>query len=127
MHASHDDLLGHANADTFARPGTENPLFTERFWYTAHPLDGSAIVFDAGLGYYPNRGVMDAFAGVTVGRRQINFRASRRLGANPLDTTLGPLSLRIDIYTGRHRLVLAENASGIAFDLTFEPSFPAAR
>lgn len=120
-----DDLLGHQTPGTFAQAGNGDPRFTERYWYTAHPLDGSHVLFDAGFGYYPNRCVMDAFAGVTVGRRQINFRASRRLGSNPLETTVGPLRLDIDVRTGRHHLTLAENASGISFDLTFEPSFPA--
>ncbi len=57
--------------------------FTERYWYTAHPIDGSELLIDIGLGYYPNRNVMDGFAGITIGRRQHNFRASRRLGDAP--------------------------------------------
>jgi hypothetical protein len=122
-----DDLLGHQTSGNFSIAGKGDPRFTERYWYTAHPLDGSAILFDAGFGYYPNRGVMDAFAGVTVGRRQFNFRASRRLGSNPLETTVGPLQLVVDVRAGKHRLALAENASGISFDLTFTPSFPAAQ
>ena len=122
-----DDLLGHQTSATFAEAGNGDPRFTERYWYTAHPLDGSPVVFDAGFGYYPNRGVMDAFAGVTIGRRQFNFRASRRLGRNPLDTVVGPLRLEVDIRSGRHWLVLADNASGISCDLTFEPSFPASQ
>jgi len=127
MFTPQDDLLGHQTSDTFARAGNGDPRFTERCWYTAHPLDGTPVVFDAGFGYYPNRGIMDAFAGVTVGQRQFNFRASRRLGANPLETTVGPLRLEVDVRSGFHRLVLADNASGIACDLTFEPSFPASR
>jgi hypothetical protein len=122
-----DDLLGHQTPRSFAQAGDGATRFTERYWYTAHPLDGSPVIFDAGLGYYPNRGVMDAFAGVTVGRRQTNFRASRRLGANPLETSVGPLRLDVDVRSGRHRLSAADNASGISFELTFEPSFPATR
>lgn len=122
-----DDLLGHQTPGSFAQAGNGDPRFTERYWYTAHPLDGAPWIFDAGLGYYPNRGIMDAFAGVTVGRQQYNFRVSRRLGSRPLETELGPLQLEIDVRTGWHHLTLAPNESGIAFDVTFEPSFPAAR
>jgi len=122
-----DDLLGHQTPRSFSQAGNGDARFTERYWYTAHPLDGSPVIFDAGFGYYPNRGVMDAFAGVTIGRRQVNFRASRHLGGNPLDTTVGPLQLVVDVRTGLHRLTLAENASGISFDLSFEPSFPASQ
>jgi hypothetical protein len=122
-----DDLLGHQTPATFAHAGNGDPRFTERYWYSGHPVDGSPLILDIGFGYYPNRGVMDAFAGVTIGRRQFNFRASRRLGARPLETEVGPLCLTIDLRNGVHHLRLVENASGIAFDLRFEPSFPAAR
>jgi hypothetical protein len=120
-----DDLLGHQTPRPFAVPGNSHENFTERYWYTGHPVDGSEVLLDCGLGYYPNKGVMDAFAGVTIGRQQFNFRASRRLGANPLQTHVGPLQLDIDTKTGKHRLVLAENSSGISMDVTFEPVFPA--
>src|SRR3989344_5031095 len=71
-----DDLPGHQTPGTFAQAGNDDLRFTERWWYTAHPTDGRPLLIDVGFGYYPNRGVMDAFAGVTVGRRQHNFRAS---------------------------------------------------
>lgn len=122
-----DDLLGHQTPGNFTDAGGGDVRFTERYWYTAHPVDGSALILDAGFGYYPNRGVMDAFAGITIGRRQINFRASRRLGLRPLDTEVGPLSLWVDLRTGRHQLALRENASGLSFELVFEPSLPAAQ
>jgi hypothetical protein len=122
-----DDLPGHQTPGTFAQAGDGDPRFTERWWYTAHPLDGRALILDVGFGYYPNRGVMDAFAGITVGRTQYNFRASRRLGDCPLDLIVGPLRLDIVELQRRHRLTLADNASGIAFEVEFEASFPAAQ
>nr|MDQ2735005.1 hypothetical protein [Pseudomonadota bacterium] len=125
MLTSRDDLLGHQTSGTFAQAGNGDPRFTERYWYTAHPLDGSPVVFDVGFGYYPNRGVMDAFVGATIGRRQFNFRASRRLGLNPLDSSVGPIRLEVDVRSGHHHVVVAENKTGISCDLTFEPSFPA--
>jgi len=127
MLTAQDDLIGHQTPAPFAKSGAGDARFTERYWYTAHPIDGSELLFDAGLGYYPNKNVMDAFAGVTIGRRQYNFRASRRLGAHPLETAVGPL--RIEIVEGmkRHRLALAENPSGISFSLEFDASFPSAQ
>ena len=85
-----DDLLGHQTPGTFAQAGNGDPRFTERYWYTAHPVDGTPLLIDIGLGYYPNRGVMDCFAGVTVGRQQHNFRATRRLGNNPREIYVQP-------------------------------------
>src|SRR3989344_4441852 len=122
-----DDLPGHQTPGTFAQAGNDDLRFTERWWYTAHPTDGRPLLIDVGFGYYPNRGVMDAFAGVTVGRRQHNFRASRRLGQNPLDLEVGPLRLDITPAKGLHRLRLQDNASGLAFELEFEASLPAAQ
>lgn len=127
MLTPHDDLPGHQTPETFAQAGAGDVRFTERWWYTAHPLDGRPLLLDIGFGYYPNRGVMDAFAGVTVGRTQYNFRASRQLGTRPLDLEVGPL--RLDIVQGHklHRLVLRDNASGIAFEVEFEACLPAAQ
>lgn len=128
MLSPQDDLIGHQTPHVFARAGDGDERFTERYWYTAHPIDGRGIVLDAGLGYYPNRGVMDAFAGVTLGRRQHNFRVSRQLGDRPLATEVGPLRFEVLEGMRRHRIALAPgNGSGIAFDLVFEASFPAAQ
>lgn len=113
-----DDLLGHQLPTTFDHVGTSDPAWMERLWYTGHPAGGEAI-FDIGLGYHPNRNVMDAFAGITVGTTQYNFRASRRLRPNSLDTTVGPLQIKVIEGLRRHRLTLAANDSGIAFDLEF--------
>lgn len=122
-----DDLPGHQTPDTFAQAGNGDPRFTERWWYTAHPIDGSSLLLDIGFGYYPNRGVMDAFAGITVGRTQHNFRASRQLGRNPLELDVGPLRLDIDTARGIHQLRLKDNASGLSFELQFEACLPAAQ
>jgi hypothetical protein len=113
-----DDLLGHQLPTTFDHVGTSDPSWMERFWYTGHPVSGE-VIFDIGLGYHPNRNVMDAFAGVTVGTTQYNFRASRRLRPNPLETTVGPLQIKVIEGLRRHRLTLAPNESGISFDLEF--------
>lgn len=125
MLTTQDDLIGHQTPGTFAQAGNGDPRFTERYWYTGHPIDGSDIIFDVGLGYYPNKGVMDGFAGITLGRRQHNFRASRRLADNPLETAVGPLRLEIIEGMKRHRLTLDENPSGISFSLEFEGRYPA--
>jgi hypothetical protein len=91
----------------------------ERLWYTGHPAQGGELMFDIGLGYHPNRNVMDAFAGVAVPGRQWNFRASRRLRPDPLTTAVGPLSITVIEGLRRHRLVLGDNDSGIRFDIEF--------
>jgi hypothetical protein len=126
MLTSQDDLIGHQTSAPFARVGNTDPRFTERYWYTAHPIDGRDLIIDLGLGYYPNRGVMDAFAGMTIGRQQHTFRASRSLASQPLKTAVGPLQFEVLEGFKRHRMTLAENDSGISFELEFEGSFPVA-
>ena len=132
MMSAQDDLIGHQAPAPFAqRAGNGDARFTERYWYTLHPIsgtvDGVPMILDIGMGYYPNKDVMDVFAGITVGRKQHNFRASRTLGATPLEACAGPL--RIEVVEGmkRHRLTLQDNDSGFSFALDFEASFPAAQ
>jgi hypothetical protein len=118
MLTAQDDLIGHQLPTTFDHVGTSDPAWMERLWYTGHPKNGE-IIFDIGLGYHPNRNVMDAFAGVTVGTVQTNFRVSRRLRPNPLDTEVGPLKIEVLEGLKRHRLTLAPNESGLSFDIEF--------
>jgi hypothetical protein len=119
MLSEQDDFIGHQLPTTFDHVMSSDPSWMERLWYTGHPKPAGDMIFDIGLGWHPNRNVMDGFAGVTVDGKQYNFRASRRLRPNPLATTIGPL--RIEILEGlrRHRLVLEANDSRLSFDLEF--------
>ena len=119
MLSPQDDLIGHQLPATFDQIDNSDPAWMERLWYTGHPAPGGEVIFDIGLGYHPNRNVMDAFAGVAVPGRQWNFRASRRLRPDPLTTTVGPLTIRVIEGLRHHRLTLAENGSGLAFDIEF--------
>jgi hypothetical protein len=119
MLSAQDDFIGHQLPTTFDHVMNSDPSWMERYWYTGHPKPDGDFIFDIGLGWHPNRNVMDGFAGVTVDGRQHNFRVSRRMRPNPLTTAIGPL--RIEILEGlrRHRLVLEPNESTLAFDLEF--------
>lgn len=119
MLSPQDDLIGHQLPTTFDQIDNSDPAWMERLWYSGHPVPGGGMILDIGLGYHPNRNVMDAFAGVAVPGRQWNFRASRRLHPDPLTTTVGPLAIRVIEGLRHHRLTLAENDSGLAFDLEF--------
>lgn len=114
-----DDLIGHQLPTTFDHVFSSDPAWMERLWYTGHPIPGGDIIFDIGLGAHPNRNVMDGFAGITVGTRQITFRASRRLRPQALTTEIGPLKITVLEGLRRHRLVLEANDSGLTFDLEF--------
>jgi hypothetical protein len=113
-----DDFIGHQTSTSFAHAASSDPAWMERLWYTSHPPDGRIIV-DAGLGFHPNRNVMDGFAGITVGTDQYNFRVSRTAWPTPLETSIGPL--RFDVFEGfrRHRISLTQNDSPLTFELDF--------
>jgi hypothetical protein len=120
-----DDLIGHQLPTTFDQIANSDPAWMERLWYTGHPVPDSDVIFDIGLGYHPNRNVMDAFAGVAVPGRQWNFRASRRLRPDPLTTAVGPLAITVIEGLRRHRLALGENESGIRFEIEFHATMNA--
>lgn len=119
MMTPQDDLIGHQTSTSFAHVASSDPAWMERLWYTGHPVPGGDMIFDIGLGFHPNRNVMDGFAGITIGTTQYNFRASRRAWPNPLETAIGPLRIMILEGFRRHRLILEPNDSGLSFDLEF--------
>ena len=119
MLSKQDDFIGHQLPTTFDHVMSSDPAWMERLWYTGHPVPGGDFIFDIGLGWHPNRNVMDGFAGVAFGGKQYNFRVSRRLRPNPLETTIGPLEIEILEGLRHHRLTLKPNESGLAFDLEF--------
>jgi len=114
-----DDLIGHQTATTFDHVANSDPAWMERLWYTGHPAPDGNVIFDIGLGYHPNRNVMDVFAGIETGGIQTNYRASRHARPNPLETSVGALSIKVVEGLKRHHLSLTENASGLTFDLEF--------
>lgn len=120
-----DDLIGHQTTTTFDHVGTSDPSWMERLWYTGHPVPGGDMIFDIGLGYHPNRNVVDAFAGIELGGLQYNFRCSRHARPNPLETVVGPL--RIEVIQGlrHHRLTLEPNVSPLSFQIDFVASMNA--
>ena len=118
-----DDLIGHQTPTTFDHVETSDPAWMERLWYTGHLVPEGDVIFDFGIGYHPNRNVMDGFAGVTIGSTQYNLRLSRRLRPDPLTTRIGPLEIKVLEGLRRHRLTLAPNESGIEFDLEYHATF----
>jgi len=112
-----DESLTHQIADTFARVSQSDRSWTEKVWAMGAARDGSmSVAF--GLGKYPNRNVMDGFAGVSRGTEQWTVRASRRLAPDPSSTSVGPL--RYDVTAPLRTTTYALDATDvqpIAFEL----------
>lgn len=120
-----DEYLHHQITDTFATVSQSDRSWTEKIWAMAAARDGS-LAIGFGLGKYINRAVMDAVAGVSRGRQQFSVRASRQLGSDRDDYTVGPIRYEIVEPLNRIRFVLEPNeAQPVSFDWTFEGVVPA--
>jgi hypothetical protein len=88
--------------------------------------DGS-IQVALGLGKYTNRGVMDAYAGVSRGVEQWTVRSSRALAPNPETASVGPIHYEIIEPLREIRFALdATDVLPIAFEWVISSPIPPA-
>jgi hypothetical protein len=121
-----DESFHHQITDTFATVAQSDRSWTEKVCAMACARDGS-LQLGFGIGKYPNRNVMDAYAGVSRGVEQWTVRASRELGATPDVTAIGPITYEVLEPLRRIRFALAENdVVPITFEWIFEASVPPA-
>src|SRR5271156_4886200 len=73
MLTKQDDFIGRQLPTTFDHVMSSDPSWMERLWYTDHPKPAGYFIFDIGLGWHPNRNVMDGF-----GNSKRVFRTARR-------------------------------------------------
>src|SRR5258708_35525917 len=119
-----DDSPVHQIAELMRRVGTGERNFYDRYYFNLHALDEDVTLI-AGFGAYPNLGTFDAFATIVVGDKETVVRASRELGVDRMDTSVGPL--RVEVLEGlkKLRVVLEPNEWDFGFDLTFTGTAPA--
>ena len=119
-----DEQLNHQIPQTFAAVLHSDPTWTEKIWTTIARKDGGLQV-DFGLGKYANLNVMDAFGGVSKGRRQWTVRASRALFPEIDNSAVGPLSYSVLDPLKAVQFALGENkAAAVSFELGFEAGLP---
>jgi len=102
----------------------------DRCYFNAHDRTGE-LFFVAGLGVYPALGVIDAFATLRRGDRQVTVRTSGALGDDRMEQRVGPL--RVEVLEPLQRIRLVGEAAGgaggagspsLSYDLEWEGSFP---
>jgi hypothetical protein len=121
-----DETLHHQITDTFATVGQSDRSWTEKVCAMAAPPDGS-VQLAFGLGRYPNRGVLDAYAGVSRGAEQWTVRASRRLASDVEGTAVGPIRYEVVEPLRVVRFSLEPNdVQPISFSWTFTGVVPPA-
>ncbi|MHB1786724.1 MAG: hypothetical protein ACYCS7_11380 [Acidimicrobiales bacterium] len=88
-----DEYPLHQSSRPVRDPGTDRNAY-DRFFFNGYSPDG-AVYFAAALGLYPGRNIMDAGFSVMADGVQHNVHASRLLGPDRLDTSVGPIRVRI--------------------------------
>jgi hypothetical protein len=114
-----DDLLIHQTPETIDRVFTSDRNFYDRYYFNMH-ASSDEIFLVTGMGQYPNLGVTDAFVSISHRDTLYVVRASRELGSDRLDTTVGPFGIEVVKGLETLRLRLDENEWGVSFDLTFD-------
>ncbi len=119
-----DEYLAHQTSETFDHVATSDRNFYDRYYFNMHSCSDELFVI-MGLGQYPNLGVTDAFITVSIGTEQHTVRASRELGSDRMDTTVGPLGVEVLEGLRTLRFTSEPNEWGIEADLTFTGSVDA--
>ncbi len=114
-----DDYPIHQTPEPIAHPASSDPNVYDRTWFNGYSDDGIQY-FGLGMAVYPHRGIFDChFSTVEAGGRQHCFYASRRAPQERTDMSAGPFRLEIEEPLRRARVIIDENESGVACDLTF--------
>jgi len=93
----------------------------DRCYLNAHDRTGELFLV-SGLGVYPNLGVIDAYATLRHGDRQLSVRMSDALGDDRTTQQVGPY--RIEVLEPLHRLRVVCEHDRLGFDLTWTGSYP---
>lgn len=114
-----DDYPIHQTPEPIAHPASSDPNVYDRTWFNGYSEDGTRY-FGLGMAVYPHRGILDChLSTVEAGGRQHCFYGSRRAPQERTEMEVGPFRLEIQEPLRRARVILDENESGVACDLTF--------
>lgn len=119
-----DDLPIHQLAEPVSVVATGDRNFYDRYYFNLFDR-GADLFLTAGLGQYPNLGVVDGFVAVTAGRTQHVLRASRELTDNRMDTSVGPIAVEVIEGLRRLRLRAGGDDTAIAVDVMWAPAIDA--
>src|SRR3954465_16022471 len=89
-----DETFHHQITDTFATVSQSDRSWTEKVCAMAAAKDGS-VQLAFGMGKYVNRGVLDAYAGMSIGKQQGTVRSSRRLAPDVDRLETGPIRYEV--------------------------------
>jgi hypothetical protein len=111
-----DEYPIHQTPEPIAYSGTDRNFY-DRYFFNGYKPDGSDF-FAIAFAIYPHLNIADAHISVVRGNTQHSLHASRLLGMERMDLSVGPI--RIEIVEPLCTLrVLVELHDGIAADMTF--------
>jgi hypothetical protein len=113
-----DDFPIHQTPEPIAIPCSSDRDVYDRYWFNGYQDDGE-FAFGLTLGLYPNLGIMDGAFSIARGGEQHSFFASRRAPLDPTELRIGPLVLRVLDPMRRLELVIDDNDTGIAAQITW--------
>ena len=114
-----DDYPIHQFAEPMRFVATSDRNFYDRYYFMGFEKTGKAM-FIAGLGVYPNLGVIDAFLLVMHEGQHRVIRSSQELElSDRLQPAVGPLSVEVVEALKTLRVRCAPNEWGVEFDATF--------
>jgi hypothetical protein len=119
-----DDFPYHQISEPMRHVGTSDRNFYDRYYFNCHGSSDEIFVI-VGMGQYPNLGVQDAFALVVHEDQHRVVRASRELGADRGDLSVGPFHIEVLEGLRSLRVRLEPNAWDVELDLTWEGAMPA--
>jgi hypothetical protein len=114
-----DEYFTHQISRPHAMVGSSDPSWRERYWISLQDTVAKDTVLTIGLGQYPNQDVQEGFAVLSSGGRQHNLRVARALAPHNDRMAIRPLRVEVVRPFEQLRLVLEENPSGVAFDITW--------
>ena len=112
-----DDYPIHQTPEPVQQVFTSDRNFYDRFFFNGYFREGEPY-FAAAMGIYPNVGIIDCAFSVIAGGVQHSVRASRVLGAERMDTRVGPIS--IEIVKPMRSMRLRVDHEAVKADLMFE-------
>jgi hypothetical protein len=114
-----DEYPIHQTPEPIAHVGTTDRNAYDRTWFNGYAEDGS-YYFGFGMAVYPHRGIIDgAFSVVRRDGRQHCFFASARASNERTDMRIGPYRMEIVEPMRKTRVIIDDNETGLACDLTF--------
>jgi hypothetical protein len=120
MLSKFDDYPIHQTPEPIAQPASSDRNVYDRYWFNGYAADGE-FYFGIGAAIYPNLGILDCGFSLLRDGVQYAFHASRRAPREPSEVAVGPFALHILEPMRRMRVVLDDNETGMACDLTFLP------